>query len=233
MFADRKEPALRDVVVRRETGDDAAQGAADRVRQVQQVPAKPGVPGRHAVRLVQLHAAGVLGRRVSAGGAQLPDNGRGHATQPGHVRVQHAHRVPAQAGVHAPRRPHVRPVRRVHRGRHHRRHALRGRRVRADAHRQAGGHVRGRRDVRAAGRHGAQEVPHAHRAGQRDQPGVRRRTVRVQKGVSFYLFFFFFFFLPMCSPCRRLIIYLKSLPLVTRSRHPYYGCTNHSKTCLK
>lgn len=199
----RKKPSLRDVVVRRETGDDVAEGAADGVRQVQQEPAEPGVPGRHPFRLVQLHAAGVLERGVSAGGAQLPDDGRGHAAEPGHIRVQHAQRLPAQAGVHEARRPDVRPVRRVHRGRHHRRHAVRGHHIRPGAHRQAGRHVRGRRDVRAAGRHGPQEVPHPHRAVQRHQPRVRRRAVRVQKSefrawparkyIKIISIFFFFF----------------------------------------
>ena len=54
----RKEPFLRDVVVRREASDDAAEGAPDRVRELQQAPAVARVPRRYQVRLLQLYATG-------------------------------------------------------------------------------------------------------------------------------------------------------------------------------
>ncbi|XP_046962452.1 1-phosphatidylinositol 4,5-bisphosphate phosphodiesterase classes I and II isoform X2 [Vanessa cardui] len=53
-----KEPILRDVIVRREASDNASQGAADRVRELQQAPAVARVPRRDALRLLKLHAAG-------------------------------------------------------------------------------------------------------------------------------------------------------------------------------
>ena len=69
----RTRPQLRDVVVRGNAGDGAAEGASHRVRQLQQTPAEPHLPAWNSSRLVQLYAARVLERRLPAGGAQLSD----------------------------------------------------------------------------------------------------------------------------------------------------------------
>lgn len=76
----------------------------------------------------------------------------------------------------------ARPVRGEHGGRHHRRLAHHHRAVGTTADGQALRHLRGGGHVWAAGRHRAQEVPHARRAQQRHQPCLRRGAIRLQEG---------------------------------------------------
>lgn len=69
----RAKQELRNVLLRRNTGQQPPQRVADGVRQLQQAPAVEGVPEGHQGRLLQLPPPPVLERWLSAGGAQLPE----------------------------------------------------------------------------------------------------------------------------------------------------------------